>query len=76
QAAQATKIVEQIAADFRRHGHVLRHEAGKPMRLHVRAHTPLGEVARTLLVSFRQRSLVRLPLFTAQAIYSNAIFFT
>ncbi|KPY87733.1 MFS transporter [Pseudomonas syringae pv. tagetis] len=76
QAAQATKIVEQIEADFRRHGHVLRHVEGKPLRLHVRDHTPLGEVARTLLVTFRQRSLVGLTLLTAQAFFYNAIFFT
>ncbi|KAA8691177.1 Major facilitator family transporter [Pseudomonas caricapapayae] len=76
QAAQATKIVEQIEADFRRQGHVLRPVEGKPLRLHVRDHTPLGEVARTLLVTFRQRSLVGLTLLTAQAFFYNAIFFT
>ncbi|SOS27437.1 MFS transporter [Pseudomonas syringae pv. avii] len=48
----------------------------KPLRLHVRDHTPLGEVARTLLVTFRQRSLVGLTLLTAQAFFYNAIFFT
>ncbi|RMV70172.1 Major facilitator family transporter [Pseudomonas caricapapayae] len=76
QAAQATKIVEQIEADFRHQGHVLRPVEGKPLRLHVRDHTPLGEVARTLLVTFRQRSLVGLTLLTAQAFFYNAIFFT
>ncbi|RMN45862.1 Predicted arabinose efflux permease, MFS family [Pseudomonas syringae] len=76
QSAQATKIVEQIEADLQRRGHVLPAVTGKPLRLHVRDHTPLGEVAKTLLVTFRQRSLVGLTLLTAQAFFYNAIFFT
>ncbi|RML93876.1 Major facilitator family transporter [Pseudomonas savastanoi pv. glycinea] len=76
QATQAKKIVEQIEADLQRQGHVLSPVQGKPLRLHVRDHTPLGEVARTLLVTFRQRSLVGLTLLTAQAFFYNAIFFT
>ncbi|AAO56007.1 MFS transporter [Pseudomonas syringae pv. tomato] len=76
QSAQATKIVEQIEADLQRRGHVLPAVTSKPLRLHVRDHTPLGEVARTLLVTFRQRSLVGLTLLTAQAFFYNAIFFT
>ncbi|MCR8722104.1 MFS transporter, partial [Pseudomonas syringae] len=76
QSAQATKIVEQIEADLQRRGHVLPAITSKPLRLHVRDHTPLGEVAKTLLVTFRQRSLVGLTLLTAQAFFYNAIFFT
>ncbi|WP_440062983.1 MFS transporter [Pseudomonas syringae] len=76
QSAQATKIVEQIEADLLRRGHVLPAVTSKPLRLHVRDHTPLGEVAKTLLVTFRQRSLVGLTLLTAQAFFYNAIFFT
>ncbi|KTB65886.1 MFS transporter [Pseudomonas viridiflava ICMP 13104] len=76
QSAEATRIVEQIEADLQRRGHVLPAVEGKPLRLHVRDHTPLGEVARTLLVTFRQRSLVGLTLLTAQAFFYNAIFFT
>ncbi|RMR09678.1 MFS transporter [Pseudomonas syringae group genomosp. 3] len=76
QSAQATKIVEQIEADLQRRGHVLPAVTSKPLRLHVRDHTPLGEVAKTLLVTFRQRSLVGLTLLTAQAFFYNAIFFT
>jgi len=37
---------------------------------------PLREVARTLFVTYRQRSLVGLALMTAQAFFYNAIFFT
>ncbi|PBP73468.1 MFS transporter [Pseudomonas syringae] len=76
QAEQAKQIVEQIEADLQRQGHVLLAVSGSPLRLHARDHTPLGEVARTLLVTFRQRSLVGLTLLTAQAFFYNAIFFT
>ncbi|HLL29126.1 MAG TPA: MFS transporter [Xanthobacteraceae bacterium] len=46
------------------------------MRLRSRRHTPLSEVARTLFVSHRRRTLVTLALMTAQAFFYNAIFFT
>ena len=42
----------------------------------MRDHTPLGEVARTLFVNYRRRSLVGLALMVAQAFFYNAIFFT
>ena len=45
-------------------------------RLVVRDHTPLGEVARTLFVTYRRRTLVGLALMAAQAFFYNAIFFT
>ncbi|WP_421555653.1 MFS transporter [Pseudomonas kitaguniensis] len=73
---EAQKIVEQIEVGLERQGHVLSAVAGRPLRLHVRDNTPLGEVAKTLLVTFRQRSLVGLTLLTAQAFFYNAIFFT
>ncbi|MFW3164182.1 MFS transporter [Pseudomonas syringae pv. syringae] len=76
QAEHAKQIVEQIEADLQRQGHVLPAVSGPPLRLYARDHTPLGEVARTLLVTFRQRSLVGLTLLTAQAFFYNAIFFT
>ncbi len=46
------------------------------LRLRARSHTPLGEVAATLLEAHRQRTLVGLSLMTAQAFFYNAIFFT
>ena len=46
------------------------------IRLKMRDHTPLREVARTLFVVYRQRSLVGLALMIAQAFFYNAIFFT
>jgi MFS family permease len=42
----------------------------------MRSHTPLREVANTLFVLYRQRSLVGLALMGAQAFFYNAIFFT
>jgi MFS family permease len=47
-----------------------------PIRLRMRHHTPLREVAEVLLVRYRQRALVGLALMAAQAFFYNAIFFT
>src|SRR5262249_43810307 len=47
-----------------------------PVRLRVRDHTPLAEVATTLFRVHRQRALVGLSLMAAQAFFYNAIFFT
>src|ERR1700709_2312907 len=46
------------------------------IKLKMRSHTPLGEVAHTLLTRYRQRTMVGLALMTAQAFFYNAIFFT
>ncbi|MCO5131996.1 MAG: MFS transporter [Xanthobacteraceae bacterium] len=46
------------------------------IKLRMRSHTPLGEVARTLFQRYRQRALVGLALMVAQAFFYNAIFFT
>jgi MFS family permease len=46
------------------------------IKLRMRDHTPLREVARTLLFTYRQRSLVGLALMISQAFFYNAIFFT
>src|SRR6202163_4075145 len=46
------------------------------IKLKMRSHTPLGEVAHTLFHVYRQRSLVGLALMIAQAFFYNAIFFT
>src|SRR6266852_2240267 len=46
------------------------------IKLRMRDHTPLREVARTLFFAYRQRSLVGLALMMAQAFFYNAIFFT
>jgi MFS family permease len=46
------------------------------IKLRMRDHTPLREVAHTLFSVYRQRSLVGLVLMIAQAFFYNAIFFT
>jgi MFS family permease len=51
-------------------------QAWPRIKLRMRDHTPLREVARTLFVLYRQRSLVGLALMIAQAFFYNAIFFT
>ena len=53
-----------------------RQHALPKIKLKMRDHTPLREVARTLFVTYRQRSLVGLALMIAQAFFYNAIFFT
>jgi MFS family permease len=50
--------------------------AWSKIRLKMRDHTPLREVAHTLFSLYRQRSLVGLALMIAQAFFYNAIFFT
>ena len=61
------------------------HFAGEPRadmrerpraRLRIRDHTPLAEVARTLFMTYRQRTFVGLMLMAAQAFFYNAVFFT
>src|SRR5260221_5498800 len=46
------------------------------IRIKMRDHTQLREVAHTLFYTYRQRSMVGLVLMTAQAFFYNAIFFT
>jgi MFS family permease len=51
-------------------------ESLSKIKLKMRDHTPLREVAHTLFTVYRQRSLVGLALMIAQAFFYNAIFFT
>jgi MFS family permease len=74
-AEQAQAIVEGLEARFRSQGHVLKGPPFPCIRLRARSHTPLIEVARTLIKQ-RRRTLVALSLMTAQAFFYNAIFFT
>jgi MFS family permease len=73
---QAHAIVDEIERSAK--GHVP-NEPGRALpkiKLRMRTHTPLREVARTLFTTYRQRSLVGLMLMIAQAFFYNAIFFT
>jgi MFS family permease len=74
--AEATAVIDGIDAQFRAEGHRFADEPLPVIRLRVRDHTPLTEVATTLFRSARQRTLVGLALMTAQAFFYNAIFFT
>jgi MFS family permease len=71
----ALAVVRGIEAQFARGGAIPAHEWPK-VRLRMRDHTPLREVARTLFITYRQRTLVGLTLMAAQAFFYNAIFFT
>src|SRR5712672_987497 len=73
---QAHAIVEEIERSVIGHVQDSPQQAFPKIRLRMRDHTPLREVARTLFVSYRQRSLVGLALMIAQAFFYNAIFFT
>src|SRR6201985_1010437 len=71
---QANAIVADIEKSVT--GHVHGEEPLPTIRIRMRDHTPLREVAHTLLSVYRQRSLVGLALMVAQAFFYNAIFFT
>ena len=73
QPQKAQEILKEIEDGF----------AGQPdsmevprARLRGRHHTPLHEVAATLLKTYPRRTLVALSLMAAQAFFYNAIFFT
>jgi MFS family permease len=71
---------EAIVADIERsaigHAQDQPERAWPKVKLRMRGHTPLREVAHTLFYIYRQRSLVGLALMIAQAFFYNAIFFT
>jgi MFS family permease len=72
---EAHQIVDDIERSV--NGQVDAQMEGLPkIKLRMRDHTPLREVAHTLLVTYRQRALVGLVLMSAQAFFYNAIFFT
>ncbi len=73
---QANAIVDDIERSVIGHTQDSRADTFTKIKLRMRDHTPLTEVARTLFVTYRQRSLVGLTLMVAQAFFYNAIFFT
>jgi MFS family permease len=73
---QAHAIVDEIERSAKGHVTDRPRESLPKIRLRMRTHTPLREVARTLFTTYRQRSLVGLVLMIAQAFFYNAIFFT
>src|SRR5207247_114706 len=73
---EAHAIVDDIERASTRHSDHPADEVFPKVRLKMRSHTPLGEVAHTLFTRYRQRSLVGLVLMASQAFFYNAIFFT
>jgi MFS family permease len=71
---QAHAIVDEIEQSVA--GRTQAQQVLPKVRLRMRDHTPLSEVARTLFFAYRTRSLVGLVLMAAQAFFYNAIFFT
>jgi MFS family permease len=75
-AAEAERVVAGIERRVATE-HALPATADLPrVRLRTRTHTPLAEVASTLMHRYRRRTLVGLALMAAQAFFYNAIFFT
>src|SRR4249919_776358 len=75
-AAEAEAVVAGIEDRLRADGHAIPAGALPKVRLKSRTHTPLADVAHTLIHRYRQRTLVALALMAAQAFFYNAIFFT
>jgi MFS family permease len=75
---EANAIVEGIERSVTGHtpGQDPHQHAWPKMKIKMRDHTPLREVAHTLFSTYRQRSMVGLALMIAQAFFYNAIFFT
>jgi MFS family permease len=72
---EAHAIVAEIEKEVT--GHVEAHTQALPkIKIRMRDHTPLREVAQTLFFTYRQRALVGLVLMVSQAFFYNAIFFT
>jgi MFS family permease len=73
---EAEDIVRDIENQVREEtGEELEPPAGE-IRINQRTHTPLTEVAATLLRRYPKRTLVGLALFVGQAFLYNAVFFT
>ena len=75
QPQRAEAIVAQIEQQSASPGRGARPGLAK-VKLRARTHTPLSEVARTLFLTYPQRTFVGLSLMAAQAFFYNAIFFT
>jgi MFS family permease len=73
---RAQAIVDDIERSVTGHVQDTPQHLWPKIKLRMRDHTPLREVAHTLFTLYRQRSLVGLALMIAQAFFYNAIFFT
>ncbi|MDQ8727198.1 MFS transporter [Bradyrhizobium sp. LHD-71] len=76
QPARALAIVADIERGATVHRDAATDAKLPTIRLRMRTHTPLTEVAQTLVRLYRSRTILGLGLMTAQAFFYNAIFFT
>jgi MFS family permease len=76
QPERAQEIVAEIEASAHQDSGAAEATIRPKMKLRMRSHTPLREVAHALFFVYRQRSLVGFTLMAAQAFFYNAIFFT
>ena len=76
-AAEADRVVSGIEKRFTDEGITLPPpDESRHLRLKVRSHTPLSEVAQAMFVTSRRQTMVGLALMIAQAFFYNALFFT
>jgi MFS family permease len=76
-AAEADRVVTGIEKRFTDEGITLPPpDPNRRLKLKVRSHTPLSEVANAMFVSNRRQTFVGLALMIAQAFFYNALFFT
>lgn len=73
---EANAIVDGIETQLESEGHVWDRPALTPVKLKMRTHTPLIDVATSILNNHRDRAIVGFALMAAQAYFYNAIFFT
>jgi MFS family permease len=76
QPERAHAIVADIERGAAVHPDAVATDKLPTIRLRMRTHTPLMEVAHTLIRAYRNRTILGLGLMTAQAFFYNAIFFT
>ena len=76
QPERAEEIVAEIERGSQVHEDSVATSKLQTIRLRMRTHTPLKEVAQTLIHAYRSRTILGLGLMTAQAFFYNAIFFT
>ncbi len=67
---------QAVVAEIEQHFPALPQQPLARAKLRWRTHTPLADVARTMLRAYPRRTLVGLALMAAQAFFYNAIFFT
>ena len=74
---EAEETIEQIESEVAgQTGRKLEPVSGRPLKIRPRRAFGFGVVARTMLATYRSRSILGLLLMTSQAFLYNAVFFT